>query len=211
MPLQDLLRLRREFPRGDPHLRAGAGGKMVRQRKYVPPPRPQGGKMDGDAVDPVIEVFPESSPIGRLLQVAVGGADEADVRGERLHPAHPLERAVLQDPKEFRLHGEGDVPDLVQEESPPVRQLETPRLREDGPGERPLFVPQTLPLPGAPPPCRPIRLPRRRPLPPARPRPRSGPRFPRRAAVPPRRTVSRCSRTPRTGSPPPHRRSSRTP
>src|SRR3972149_3863649 len=104
--------------------------------------------MDGDAVDPVEEVLPDPPPLGLFPQVAVRGADEADVRGERLHPAHPLERAILQDPEEFRLHGEGAVPDLVQEEGSSA-------------------------MPVRPPPSRTNRFPRRRPPPPSRSRPTS--------------------------------------
>src|SRR3990172_638900 len=147
IPLQNLHRIRREPPAGDSHLRAGAGEEILRQRKNVLPPRPQGREMDGDAVDPVVEVLPEPPSLGLFPQVAVRGADEADIRGERLHPAHPLERAILQDPEEFSLHGEGDVPDLVQEEGSSVRQFEPPRLRGDGPGERPLFVAEHLRFP----------------------------------------------------------------
>src|SRR4030067_910312 len=122
---------------GDPHPRAGGGEELPGQRKNPLPPRPQGREMDGDAVDPVVEVLPEPPSLDLFPQVAVRGADEADVRGERLHPAHPLERAILQDPEEFRLHGEGDVPDLVQAEGSSVRQFEPPRLRGGRPGPPP--------------------------------------------------------------------------
>src|SRR5262245_43726222 len=92
------------------------------------------------------QVLAELPPLDLLLEVEVGRRDEADVDPDRGGGPHPHERLLLEDPQELRLRRRGHVPDLVEEERPPVGDLDPPLLARDRAGEGPLLVPEQLAL-----------------------------------------------------------------
>ena len=82
-----------------------------------------------------------TSPPAQLGQVAVRGRDHADVHGEgplRRHAPDPPSSSARRSFVCSRAH----LADLVEEERPPVRQLEQARRSRSGPGERPCTWPK---------------------------------------------------------------------
>ena len=79
-------------------------------------------------------------------EVAVGGGDDAHVDRAGLRAAHALELAVLQDAQQLGLQRDGQLADLVQEQRPPVGQLEAAELARQGAGEGALLVAEQLAL-----------------------------------------------------------------
>uniref|UniRef100_A0A1I7YAB7 Uncharacterized protein n=1 Tax=Steinernema glaseri TaxID=37863 RepID=A0A1I7YAB7_9BILA len=56
----------------------------------------QGGQLEGDHVQAIVKVFAELADLGQVLQVAVGGGNQAHIDLLRLHRAHPSDLAFLQ-------------------------------------------------------------------------------------------------------------------
>ena len=63
-----------------------------------------------------------------LLEVLVGGGDDAHVHGDGGRPAHRLDLLLLQDAQHLGLRLQGHVADLVEEQRAAVRELELPLL-----------------------------------------------------------------------------------
>ena len=81
-----------------------------------------------------------------MLKVFVGRGDDPHVGLERRAGADPRELAVLKDPEDFALEGEGHVADFIQEKGAAVALLEPADALRDRPGERPFFVAEKLAL-----------------------------------------------------------------
>jgi hypothetical protein len=94
--------------------RAGAGviGPLAQRRE-----------VDREDADPVPEVLAEAAGGDHVLEVAVGGRDQAHVDAARLLAADSLECAVLEDAQEAHLRGGGQLADLVEEERAAVGAL----------------------------------------------------------------------------------------
>ncbi len=75
---------------------------------------------------------------------AVGGAEHADVAGERLVVAHAADFPALQEPQQLRLHRLGQLADFVEEERAAVGHLEQSDAMLLGPGKRPLAMAEQL-------------------------------------------------------------------
>ena len=88
----------------------------------------------------VEEVLAEAAFFHLLLQVDVGGGDDADVDLDRLHAAEAHELALLHHPQQLGLRLDRDVANLVEEDAALVGQVEHALLRVDRPGERALDV-----------------------------------------------------------------------
>src|SRR5690606_32040983 len=84
--------------------------------------------------------------LGQRLEIAVGGREHADVGGDGLAAAEPLEFAFLQDAQEFHLRGGREISDLVQEDRAALGELEATFAGRDGAGERTAFVTEQLAL-----------------------------------------------------------------
>src|ERR687892_202905 len=93
--------------------------------------------VDGNDIQAIEEVFPELPFLHHLLERSMRGRDEADVGGERLRSAQPLERPFLQQPQQLDLDRGGELADLIEEKGSPLRQLDSARLAGRGPGEGP--------------------------------------------------------------------------
>ena len=59
---------------------------------------------DPDDVDPVQQVLSQSTGPHQLVDVAVGGHDDADVHGDRSHPTDPTQFTMIEHLEELRLH-----------------------------------------------------------------------------------------------------------
>src|SRR5262245_36880478 len=83
----------------------------------------------------MIEVGAEAAVPDCLAQVAVGGGDDARAREPALGLAQALELPILDHAQELRLHLEGQLADLVEEQASVLGILEIAGLRRGGPGE----------------------------------------------------------------------------
>ena len=88
----------------------------------------QGGQVNGHHVEAVVEILAEPAGLDLLLEVAVGGGDEAHVDVDGLDAADALELALLQRAQQLHLHLDRDLADLVEEEGAAVGQLEAAGL-----------------------------------------------------------------------------------
>src|SRR5207249_8448713 len=82
----------------------------------------------------------------RRRQVAVRRGDDPHVDLHRLAAAHALELALLEHTQELHLRLRGQLPDLVQEDRPAVRELEAAGPAFRGAGEGALLVAEELAL-----------------------------------------------------------------
>ena len=97
-------------------------------------------------VEPVIQVAAQLPPRHRLLRHLVGGRQHPHVhRNLRLAPQPPHPR-VLQHPQQLGLRPDRHLPNLIQQQRAPVRQLEAPRPPLHRSRKRPLLVPENLAL-----------------------------------------------------------------
>ena len=69
-----------------------------------------------DGVDAVEQVFTEFSFVRHFGQVAVGGANKADVYGDRRIAAHPYDAATLNGCQQLGLQMIGEIADFIKKE-----------------------------------------------------------------------------------------------
>ena len=119
---------------------------MVDEKGDVLLPFAKGRDLDGDDVQPVEQVFPETPLLHRGSQVPVRRRDHAHVGLEIAAAADLLELVVLQDVEQLYLQRRGDFPYLVEEDGPPGGRLEAPDLVGHGAGEGAAHVPEQLRL-----------------------------------------------------------------
>ncbi len=112
----------------------------------VAAPVSQGGDHDRYHVESKIKVLPEPTFLQHAFQVLMGCCDNPHIRSNGRIPAHSLERTLLNDVEQFDLHGQGQVPDLVDEKRSPVRLFESSDPHAVRTGERTLFVAEKLAL-----------------------------------------------------------------
>src|SRR5579883_889609 len=129
---------------GAGHLHRASGGaalqEPVRQHGDVGAALAQGGHVQGHDVEPEIEVLAEGAGAVFLLQVAVGGGDDAYVDLDALVAADGADLFFLQDAQQLGLHLERQLPDLVEEQGPAIGRLKQPGARAEGAGEGALLV-----------------------------------------------------------------------
>ena len=112
---QPLQRLRGDLAHLPAQLPAAPPQVELDQQRQVLAALAQGGQVDGEDPQPVVQVQPELAFVRPGLQVAVGGGDQPHVGADRLGAADALERLLLQDPQELRLGRQRHVADLVEE------------------------------------------------------------------------------------------------
>ena len=78
---------------------------------------PEGGQLDHHRGQPVEQVPAEGVLRNGLERVLVAGGDDPHVQLQILVPAHPAEGVLLDDAKNFGLHGQAHGVQLVQEQS----------------------------------------------------------------------------------------------
>ena len=107
-------------------------------------PLTQRRKRDGESVEAVEEILPELADRERLLEITVGGGDDAHPDLASDHVPHGLDLARLQHAEELGLHLERHVADLVEEDGAAVRPLEEARLVRHRAREGPALVAEEL-------------------------------------------------------------------
>ena len=78
--------------------------------------RPQRRQLDLHAAQTEIEIGAESALLGHGVEIAMGGADQADIDRHRLQRAERPDFAVLQHPQQPRLQCQRHVADLVEKQ-----------------------------------------------------------------------------------------------
>src|SRR5262249_21320085 len=84
--------------------------------------------LDRDDVDSVVEVFAKPSFLDGLVEVDVGGDDEAKIGANRFAAADPLDLPFLNGPQQLGLQVEAKVANLVEEERAAGGELELAEL-----------------------------------------------------------------------------------
>src|SRR5438445_11425825 len=120
--------------------------EVVGEERDVLGPLAEGRQLDRDRVDAEIEVLAERARLHRLGEIAVGRRHEPNVHPPRACGAHAKEGAGFQRTQELHLDVRLQLADFVEQERTAVGQLDEPRLRGDGAGERALLVAEELRL-----------------------------------------------------------------
>ena len=89
---------------------------MLDQRRNFLAPLAQRRDVDADDVEPVVEVFAEASVGDELIEVGVGGGDDADVDELRPRLAERLDLAGFEEAQQLRLRVERHLADFVEEQ-----------------------------------------------------------------------------------------------
>ena len=91
-------------------------------------------------VEPVIQIFTESSLFYFFFHIAVRRSDDAHVDVDRLFSADTDDFMILQHAQKLYLHARVDFADFVEKNRAFVREFETPLLHFFGSGVRAFFV-----------------------------------------------------------------------
>src|SRR6266511_6001987 len=102
--------------------------------------------MNRKDIHPIEEVCAELPLRHQLSERLVGRRQDADVDSNRARTADALERPVLQNAQQFRLHLQRQVTDFVEEQCPAVGGLEAPKPALDGTRKGALLMPEQLAL-----------------------------------------------------------------
>ncbi len=129
-------------PQADP----AAFAKITSQQGDVVRPLPQGGGVDREDAQAVVEIASKLPLDHRLFQIPVGGGQDTHVHLEGGVVTDALQIPVLQHPQQLGLQRQGELADLVQEQGALVGQLELARPVVNGAGEGPLHVAEQLAL-----------------------------------------------------------------
>src|SRR6266850_1981154 len=118
--------------------------KERHKQSDVRPALAQGGDSEREDVEPEEEVRAEPAGGYRLLQIAIGRGNDANVHGLRAAAAHGLELALLEHPEQLDLRLWRKLAHLVQEDRAAICQLETADTPLDRAGKRALDVAEEL-------------------------------------------------------------------
>src|SRR4030042_6631970 len=117
---------------------------MVYQQRDIVLFCPKGGDHQGNDVETVIQVLPKFSLLDFLLQVPVGGGNDADIDKDHLRAPDSLEFLLLKDAEDLRLGLQAHVRDFIKEDGALVGQVEFAPPLGQSPRERTLFVAEEL-------------------------------------------------------------------
>ena len=135
-----------EVVNSPPGLGGKPGEEMAGQRLDVLAPPPQRRHDDLHNFEAEIEIAAELVGCDRILEIAVGSRDDADVDLHPLAAADTLERMPLENAEKLRLDRLAHLADLVEEQRSPMSGLKLPRLPFSGAGKGALLVPEQLAL-----------------------------------------------------------------
>ena len=104
-------------------------------------PLTEGRQLNQEHAETVVQVFPELLFFHHLLQIHVGGADDAHIHRDVFHPAHPADFVVFQGSQQLGLQCQRHVADFIQKDRPAgSRFKETDFSLGQGPGEGAAFI-----------------------------------------------------------------------
>jgi len=99
-----------------------------------------------DDVDAVIEVFAKSALADGILELVIGGGDQADIDFDGAGAAEAHEGAFLEDAQDFGLHAGGHVTDFIQKNGATAGALEQALFAAAGIGKGSGLVTEELAL-----------------------------------------------------------------
>ena len=105
---------------------------------------PQRRKADHEFVQAVVDVLAEPARQHLAREGNIGRGDDPHVHADRVLAAEALHLSFLQRTQELCLCGERKVDDLVEEQAPPLGELEVPHLSLVRTGERALLIAEEL-------------------------------------------------------------------
>ena len=105
-------------------------------------PFPERWDVNVHHVEAVIQVFSEGAILHLFKEILIGGGNDPYVYLQGAGRANSIERAFLDDPQQFYLHGRAHFRNLVQEEGAAVGNFQDPGLARNGPGERAFLMPE---------------------------------------------------------------------
>src|SRR3989304_976002 len=91
-------------------------------------------------IQPIVEVFPKSPFFNHLSKIFISGRNYTDIHIYKFCTPHSLKDPILQDTKELCLKGGMGIPNLIQQESPAICQLEKPLFLDYSTCKCPFFV-----------------------------------------------------------------------
>src|SRR5216110_36605 len=109
--------------------------KVRREQHDVVAALTQRRQCDLDATNSIVEIFAKSSFFDSRLELAIRGADDANVSGAIDGVADAAEFALLQKTQQLRLRGERHLADLVEKERAAVGRFDQSRTIAIGAGE----------------------------------------------------------------------------
>ena len=122
---QCLNRLSRQCRRGGSEL----AEKASRKRQNIVAPLAERRKANVEDVQTVIEIRTEFPLRHRIVQIAIGGGDDANVNANRPRPAQSQELTLLEHAQELRLRRRRHLGDFVEEQHAARGQFNLARLR----------------------------------------------------------------------------------
>ena len=117
--------------------------EVLGQKGNVVAPFTKRRHTQGDDVESVVQIFPETALAHGGAQVLVGGRNQAQVN-LGCSAAQALHLTLLQHAQQLDLHVGWDFADLVEKQGAAVGLQEAAVVTLDGPGERPAFVAEEL-------------------------------------------------------------------
>jgi hypothetical protein len=114
--------------------------KAKGQQLHVSHPLAQRWQSDRNHVHAIVELLAELSPRNGVAEVAIRGRDEAHVHVDHRRAAHAPDLPLLQRAQQLDLKRRRQLRDLIEEQRAAVRDLDQPRLRPVGSGERAFLV-----------------------------------------------------------------------
>lgn len=100
----------------------------------------QGGQVDREDMEAVVEIASEPAGLYFFFEVAVGGCDDADVDFDGAIATDAFDLFFLEEAQEFDLEFEGEFTDLIEEEGAVGCQFKFANAFADGPGKAAFFV-----------------------------------------------------------------------
>src|SRR5262249_26071625 len=122
------------------------GEEVADQKRNVLSSLAQGGEVDRDDIEAIVQVLPEGARFERVAKVLVGRRENPDVHPYRLGPADAGEVASLEGSEELGLQRQGERPDLVKKNGAAVRHFQPALLLGHGSRERASFVAEEFAL-----------------------------------------------------------------
>ena len=97
-----------------------------------------------NGIDAIEQVFTELALHDPLIQVGIGGTNQADIHGYRLVASHPYHATALEDGEQLRLQMIGQISYFVEENRASISSLELARTVRMGIGKGTLLMPKQL-------------------------------------------------------------------
>ena len=95
--------------------------------------------VNGNNIEPIIQILPEGPLLKSSTQVFVGCSNQADIYFKGFRSPQALKFTLLEHAQQLDLRGSGNVADFVEKYSSFIGQFKFSRLAGDGPSESPSF------------------------------------------------------------------------